>query len=212
MLRQKGLTLIELMIAMLLSILVTGMIISMFTSSIGGHAQAIRTMRLNQDMRIAMDMMVRDIRRAGYWSGTNVASNPHATALSGSLPIGIFDFGAGTDNCVLVSYDEDEDAVTTSEEFFGFRLNGTELESLATTSAAVSNPNCASVFNNNWQDLLDTNTVQVNGLTFTTYPASTAAFATSANKSVIIMLDASSLLDPNVRTVITEQVRVRNEF
>jgi type IV pilus assembly protein PilW len=212
MLRQKGLTLIELMIAMLLSILVTGMIISMFTSSIGGHAQAIRTMRLNQDMRIAMDMMVRDIRRAGYWSGTNVASNPHATALSGSLPIGIFDFGVGTDNCVIVSYDEDIDGSTAAEEFFGFRLNGNDLESLNSTSAAVANPTCASAFSNGWNDLLDSNTVRVNTLSFTRYPLTAASFAASPNKTVTITLDASSLLDTNIRTVIIEEVRVRNEF
>ena len=212
MLKQKGLTLIELMIAMVLSLLVTGMVISMFTSSIGGHAQAIRTMRLNQDMRIAMDMMVRDIRRAGYWSGTDVASNPHATALSGSLPIGVFDFGAGTDNCVIVSYDSDADGATAAEEFFGFRLNGNDLEALNSTSSAVSNPTCASTFSNAWNDLLDSNTVQVNELSFTRYPLNAASFAASPNKAVTITLDATSLLDTNIRTVIIEEVRVRNEF
>lgn len=209
MLKEKGLTLIEMMIALLLSLLVTGMVISMFTSSIGGHAQAIQTLRLNQDMRITMDMMVRDIRRAGYWSGTTVASNTHASLIGGTLPIGIFDFQTGTDNCVLVSYDHDSDDTTSNDKVFGYRLLDTgvlqtvnqDLASVADCSAGTS-----------WQALLDDNTVQVNELTFTTYPLLAASFAASPNKTVTITLDASSLLDTNVRTVIVEEVRVRNEF
>lgn len=209
MLNQKGLTLIELMIAMLLSILVTGMVISMFTSSIGGHAQAIRTMRLNQDMRIAMDMMVRDIRRAGYWSGAAVASNAHASLIGGTLPIGIYDFQTGVDNCVLVSYDHDADDTTSNDKVFGYRL-------LDSGILQTVNQDVASVVGcttpTAWQSLLDDNTVQVNDLTFTTYPTLAASFAASPNKTVTITLDARSLLDTNIRTVIVEEVRVRNEF
>ena len=205
--QQKGLTLIEMLIALVLSLLVTGMVISMFTSSIGGHAQAIRTMRLNQDLRIAMDMMVRDIRRAGYWAGTNVASNPHATALSGGLPISI----TGS-NCVVVSYDLDGDSDTSVEEFFGYRLNGLELETTKSSSATGTQPDCTGTFSAGWEDLLDTNTVQIDTLTFETYPALAASFAASPNKTVLITLEGTSRLDPNIKTVLSEEVRVRNEF
>jgi type IV pilus assembly protein PilW len=209
MLRQKGLTLIELMIALLLSLLVMGMVISMFTSSIGGHAQAIRTMRLNQDMRIAMDMMVRDIRRAGYWAGTNAASNPHATVLSGSSPI----FISATNDCILVSYDYD--STVASGEFFGYKIQGNELRGLKRDTAPVANPDCDDfTAPNDWQNLLDNNTIRVNSLAFASYPVLAASFAASPNKSVTITLDATSLLDTvnDIRTVITEEVRVRNEF
>ncbi len=208
MLKEKGLTLIEMMIALLLSLLVTAMVISMFSSSIGGHAQAIQTLRLNQDMRIAMDMIVRDIRRAGYWSGATVASNAHASHIGSTLPIGIFDYQTGTDNCVLVSYDHDDDDTTSNNRVFGYRLldSGT-LQTVSQDVASVVD--CTSP--TAWQALLDDNTVQVSELTFTTYPAA-ASFAASPNKTVTITLDASSLLDNKVRTVIIEEVRVRNEF
>lgn len=206
--KQKGITLIEMMIALLLSLLVTGMVISMFSSSIGGHAQAIRTMRLNQDLRIAMDMMVRDIRRAGYWAGTNIASNPHATALSGGLPITI----NGTNDCVVVSYDLDGDADTAVEEFLGFRLNGTELESTKSSSATTTQPGCTGTFSAGWQDLLDTNTVRIDTLDFELYPVLAASWAASPNKSVRITLEGTSLLDTNIKTVLSQEVRVRNEF
>jgi type IV pilus assembly protein PilW len=209
MLKQKGLTLIELMIALVLSLLVTGMVISMFSSSIGGHAQAIRTMRLNQDMRITMDMIVRDIRRAGYWSGTTVASNSHASLIGGTLPIGIFDFQTGADNCVLVSYDHDADDTTSNDKVFGYRLLDTGvLQTVNQDIASVAGCSTPTA----WQALIDDNTVQVNELTFTTYPLLAASFAASPNKTVTITLDASSLLDTNIRTVIVEEVRVRNEF
>ncbi|WP_299179841.1 PilW family protein [uncultured Neptuniibacter sp.] len=203
--RQQGLTLIEMMIALVLSTLVMGIVISMFTSSIGGHAQAIRTMRLNQDLRIAMDMMVRDIRRAGYWNGSNPASNPHASAISGNIPVGVFG------NCVILSYDLDEDGSAGVEEFFGYRLNGDDLETIA-LNALASGADCSTPAASSWNDLTDEETVTINSLTFVTYPATAASFAAASNRTITITLDGSSSLDANIRTVLTDEVRVRNEL
>lgn len=208
--RQKGLTLIEMLIALVLSLLVTGMVISMFTSSIGGHAQAIRTMRLNQDLRIAMDMMVKDIRRAGYWAGADVASNPHATAISGGKPIGIFDYDGGTDNCILVSYDFDDDGATGVEEFFGYRLNSSGALQAVNQTTVSSGAVCTTP--TAWSSLLDDNTVDIDTLRFTRYPLTAASFAASVMKTVTITLEGTSKLDPNIKTVLSEEVRVRNEL
>jgi type IV pilus assembly protein PilW len=208
MLKQRGVTLIEMMIALVLSLLVMGMVISMFTSSIGGHAQAIRTMRLNQDLRISMDMMVRDIRRAGYWNSTNLpASNPHATAISGNIPVGVFD-GVGTDDCVVMSYDLDEQGELAVEEFFAYRQNGGDLETLKSDGLSAGTVCPAS----GWNDLTDEETVVIDRLEFITHPATAASFAASSNRTITITLEGHSALDDNIRTVLVDEVRVRNEL
>jgi type IV pilus assembly protein PilW len=207
LIRQKGMTLIEMMIALVLSLIVTGIVITMFSVSIGGHAQVIKTIRLNQDMRIAMDMMIRDIRRAGYWNSTsNPASNAHATAISGSIPVGVFG------NCVILSYDLDEDGSSSAEEYFAYRLNGSDLEHYQTDGALAANADCTSPPANQWYDLTDEETVQINSLTFETYPVTAASFAAAVNRTITITLDGSSKLDSNIRTVLTDEVRVRNEL
>jgi len=211
--RQRGMSLIEIMIALVLSLMVTGMVISMFSVSIGSNAQAIKTMRLNQDLRIAMDMMVRDIRRAGYWNSASGAnSNPHATAISGNIPVGVFNgsTAVGEGSCVILSYDLDEDGSSSVEEFFAYRLNGDDLEIFSTNGSLASGATCSTP--GSWNDLLDEETVTVNSLTFATYPTNATSFAVATNRTITITLDASSALDDNIRTELIDEVRIRNEL
>lgn len=76
-LRQVGVTLIELMIGLLVGMIVVAGGFQVFTTSIKGQTDNQQLSRLNQDMRAMMDIMVRDIRRAGFvtsYPDTNFAS------------------------------------------------------------------------------------------------------------------------------------------
>lgn len=64
--RQIGLTLIELMIGIVVGSIVLGAVIAVYASTIRGSNTALRTARLNQELRSTMDLMVREIRRAGF--------------------------------------------------------------------------------------------------------------------------------------------------
>ncbi len=212
--KQKGISLIEIMIALVLSLLVVGMVISMFSSSIGGHAHAIKGIRLNQDLRIAMDMMIRDMRRAGYWnSSANVSINPHATTVSGATPIAVFDVTVAND-CVFMSYDLSEDGTSAVDDFFGYRWNSVEGDLEVYTNAGVlaSGAHCGTPAANQWISLIDVDTIQIEGMSFATSPVTAASFATAVNKTITVTLIGSNRSDPNIRTVLVDEVRIRNEF
>lgn len=70
---QLGLTLIELMISIVLSLFVLGGVLYITSSTMQSNTQNLRSTHLNQELRAAMQMITRDIRRAGYRYGVETA-------------------------------------------------------------------------------------------------------------------------------------------
>jgi len=85
---QRGMTLVELMVGLAVGMIVVAGAVVMATSQIGDHKRLVLETQVQQDLRAAADMMLRDIRRAGAWnsastsvwapSNTAPASNPYA--------------------------------------------------------------------------------------------------------------------------------------
>ena len=76
---QKGLSLIELMIAVALGIFITGGIIQLFTSSKQTYRIQENISRLQENGRFAISFLTRDIRMADYWgclaTNTSIVNN-----------------------------------------------------------------------------------------------------------------------------------------
>lgn len=76
---QGGMTLIELMIGMTVGLIVVGMVTGIYISALGTSSDTLKASRLNQEMSAILNIMVNDIRRAGYanvdgvdWDGGGV--------------------------------------------------------------------------------------------------------------------------------------------
>jgi type IV pilus assembly protein PilW len=78
--RQLGLSLIELMIAMVIGLLLLGGLIQIYLSSKQSYNAQEQLARMQESGRFAMDLITRDLRRAGYWGGnvdlTVITGNP----------------------------------------------------------------------------------------------------------------------------------------
>jgi len=106
--QQVGLTLVELMIGLLVGTIIIAGGLRVFTVVIRGQSDNVKLTRLNQDMRAMMDIMVRDIRRAGFVTSypennlSSLKNNPFFDATT---------TGATTDirihNCVDLNGDGD---------------------------------------------------------------------------------------------------------
>ena len=83
---QSGFTLVELLISMLLGLMVVGMMISLYTSSVVNNSKIINQGKLNLEVKSLIELMSRDIRRAGYW----------ADATSSALSTGLMTFTIST--------------------------------------------------------------------------------------------------------------------
>lgn len=169
---QRGVSLVELMVGLVVSLIVVSAAGAMYVTTVRGQADALRLARLNQDLRAAMDVMVADLRRAGTWSGAitvvnagppvelDFETNPYT---ADAFDISIQDAGA----CVLYAYDADGDGVNVVEvgEVFGFRLNGTVLQMVDPGNAPADTTDCDA---GTWLGLTSNDTVIVDELSFST--------------------------------------------
>ena len=136
---QRGLSLIELLI---------GVAIALFIAATGstllvGHLRENRALlletRLTQDLRTAVDVITRDLRRAGYWGNAGTGANPYAALAPAT---------AASDAVSLrYSMDPTENNIVDSNEQFGFRLRGGAIE--------------LQLGAGNWQALTDAGTLTV---------------------------------------------------
>jgi len=72
--KQSGISLIEIMIALLIGLFLLGGILQMFSASQQTYRMQSNLARLQENGRFALDFLARDIRMAGYWgclSGLN---------------------------------------------------------------------------------------------------------------------------------------------
>lgn len=182
--KSKGVSLIELMVGITVGMLVIVGAIAFYVNTTKSQSDSNKLMHLNQNLRALMDIMSRDISRAGYADNTPdvtgspvpfIANNPFfSTAAGSSTDLTIYDSGT----CIVYSYNLDDDgddlnldgdyvdagettlAVDTNERL-GFRLNGTNIQ--LRTGGATHNDDCTS---GSWEAANDPS-VEITALSFT---------------------------------------------
>lgn len=120
---QKGMTLIELMISMVVALIVIGGATAIFISTLRSTNDNIRSLQLNEELRAATEVMVAEIRRAGYLYNSSLYAAAAASrdpSLSVSLP-SLEVSADGT--CITYAYDRNLDG-NFNGEHHGFRLGG----------------------------------------------------------------------------------------
>lgn len=129
--QQQGLSLFELLIGMALaSVALTGLA-SLVGFGIGMNANMVTSSTLNEESYAVLQLMQRDIRRAGYSGDTlNMVTDPEANP---SPFVDTITTGAYTDevanSCILFSYDaNDNGTLDAPAEQFGYRLRDNNLE------------------------------------------------------------------------------------
>lgn len=177
---QRGVTLIELLVAGVISLIaVSGMVLVMATT-LGATTQTIEMTRLTQEMRTAMQIMTRELRRANYHPGFlacygdigcldgDIGGAP-GVALSTKIKQIQLGNSVGTNDCLMFWYDRPQTGTVVAlddEPVSAFRR--TELNSVGiiqmiggSADAACNDP----PDDDDWVDITDPNVIDV--LTFT---------------------------------------------
>lgn len=108
--RQSGVTLAAVLVGMTVGALVLSGTSAVYLLTARGAAEGIRSARLNQELRSAMEIMEQDLRRSGYWEfpeGADPADNPFQLTIGGihnDIRTGAAS-GEGSGSCVTYSYD-----------------------------------------------------------------------------------------------------------
>ncbi len=212
--KNKGFTLIEILTSLIISMLLFGALFTIFLSNIKHYWASISTNQLNQQMQTAMMIMTTEIRRAGYWAnaqndlGSTTNNNPF---MASGVDISV---GAGS-NCILFAYDSSGNGTLPSisssydDERYGFRLNSQTLQ-----ARPYGAPYDCSAAANTWENVTDSNVIQVTGLTFTLNTSTIATGPGSKSliqRSVDISMTARLTSDNTISKTITQHIRIMND-
>lgn len=216
---QAGSSLVELMVGLVLGLLIMAGASSFFLINLMGARRLQIEARLDQDLRAAMDLVTRDLRRGGYWAGatsSTLTANPYTAITLDSGPPRI-----------AFAYSRDNDNTLGSNEQYGFRLN----------TDATGEISLDFLLNSAWQTVTDTRTMKLDlahsnierlSVTDTsTPPASTfvdqpialnnacpngcATTCQVTARAYRITLTGISKTDPGLTRTLTSTVRVRND-
>lgn len=118
--------------------------------------------RLHQNLRHHIDLIVRDLRRAGYW-GTAGDEPGRPNPYGGLFPVDQNPSAMSSQVGYSYSRDAKEDSVASNQERFGFRLN----TNLHSADIRLSGGGLTLATNDNWQTLNDPVSVHITRLDMT---------------------------------------------
>jgi type IV pilus assembly protein PilW len=212
--RQRGLTLVELLVGVAIALLIAAAAATLFVAQLRESRALVLEARLMQDLRTATDLIARDLRRAGAWgSAVDGVWTAGAASAAANPYLALAPISAASD-AVSFRYSRDavENQVVDSNEQFGFRLRNAAIE--------------IQLGAGNWQALTDAGTMQVTGFTVTPAvrtldlgdfcatpcPAgSTACPPRLQVRSLAVEIVARLVADTRVARSLRHDVRLRND-
>lgn len=209
---QKGFTLLELIIALLVSLTVMVGILALFFNMIKHSRSTVEAGRLDRTLHAAMFAMATDIRRAGYWANaTSSSTNPF-------MVTGSTDIQVPSSSCILLTYDHNSDGSLPGissgidDERYGYRLvnNAIQYRPAGATFSCSAGTDV-------WTNLTDPNIVKITALTFVKndqvvdIDGAGAGTATLTVRSITITLTGELVSDSSTSKTITRTVKVYND-
>lgn len=209
--RQRGLSMVELQIGIVVGLFIVAAATFFSVTLIRENQLLLVEARLMQDMRSAMDLITRDVRRAGYW-GNSLSGVIYPGATSIAQPYSTSNYtvitpsNSSTDvvGCAPLTYFYTPPNVTASNTPSGAESFGISVCDgvLRLTIGAPPTPVVTSA-------LTDANTTRVNSLTVT--PTLSLAGAAVCVRRYTITLNASSVGANPITRQLQSEVRVRND-
>jgi prepilin-type N-terminal cleavage/methylation domain-containing protein len=188
---QRGVTLIEMMIALVVGLIVSAAALALVASIVKSNTETIRTTRLTQELRSTAEVIARDLRRARSLTDpiSNVGTLPLVSACN--------TIDVATAGCVKYAYDCTS---ATAGNFNAIDLAGGKVRLLQATASAPACPTTGT------GTQISSAAVTITAMTFTqistdAYQLSlTGTFASDAANTKLAALTRS----------ITQEVRIRS--
>lgn len=202
--KQKGLTLIELLISMALGMVAISGLVSFIGYGLGVNATAINKSKLSEETETIMDFVASEVMRAGY-SGNTIATVQDPTAnpslFKNSIVVSRHPDEA-LNTCILFNYDFDSDGPVDSvgvNEEFGFRLRSGEVQIRQLGALCNSDTN--------WSAINNVQTTDINALTFILSPLEVRGVT---RNQIDINIQSQSKTSTRFTTNLTRNFIVRN--
>lgn len=212
---QRGFSLVEMLISLALGLIIIAGVLSFTVNSVASVGRNIGATRLMQELRGAMSVMSREIKRSGY-DRDAIEGISRGVYPSGYAAITI----NSARDCLLMAYDRvglnDGGNAPGAGEWKGFRRATVAGRGVLQVNATSNPPSCTG--NDGWVDLTSRNDVNVTSLVLTqTAIAPVAGGATPRGaitvsvREVQVAMRAALVDDPATERGLDERVRVRTD-
>ncbi len=195
--RDKGFSLIELLIALLLGSMLLAMVISLYVTSVSGGVKNLHYSRLRTDLQSIVSLMESDIRRAGY-------GGPEYMVGSGASKT-VDSINSEDKDCIVYYYNYDDTTSIENANKMGFRLNPKTHEIQFGTGVAPLALNCYDA--GYWRALSDKRFIKITALAFSESEVSSAA---ATLRSVQIEITGQLVSESAAQHTVKSKVQVRN--
>ncbi len=158
--RSRGFSIMEVLVASSLSLVVTACMMGLMINSLSSTARLVKMTHLTDDLRTAMQMMSRDVRRSNYSANAvHCFANPDCIAdgsLSSPGDVQISD----TNDCFVFMMDRDHDGDATENAAGGFRRATVEGTGVIQMWVGTAEPDCDSD-DANWAAVTDPSDIEI---------------------------------------------------
>lgn len=194
--RQHGFSLVELMISIVIGMLVVNGALIVYSSTYGANSSQMRLSRINNDLRMAMTQITRDLKRSQSknWPAYDWYTDDEVNFISDGG--GLANAPAVTGSTISVSYDDDSDGTPTT---YQYQLSGGAIQGKIGSGA--------------WTNITDPNVVTITAFTIvtTTNTITNCDHYDATTSTYNISISGTLVKDNSITRTIQETVRPRNE-
>lgn len=221
--RQAGTTLMEAMISLALSLLVTTAMVTLMGNSMGSATRIIEMSQLTDELRNAMSMMSRDIRRANFNTNSIYCYANSDCGISGGPAEQYADItvtGAANNSCFVFGLDRDWDGNSANDGPGAFRWATTGGVGVIEMWVGDGAPTCGALAGgDDWLPVTDPDFVDVT--VFDVDDANSysqeltlkgGATLTQRTRDVVMQIEGRLILDNRITRRIEDRIKVRNDF
>ncbi len=216
---QRGLSLVELMVGITVGLFVVAAAASLVANQLGDNRRLLLETQVQQDLRATMDIITRQLRRAGAATPATVEAGIAASPVAGgaSNPFSeIKQLGplAAAETQFKFYFDASQQGP------YGFKLEGGVVKTLIPRVIVAGGT---------WQDLTDSNTLVVDAFSITPQvisstelpcpkpcdpanPADTSCWPKLVVRNYVVEIKAHAKSDAGVARGLRNEVRIRNDM
>lgn len=216
--KQAGVTLVEAMIALALSMIVVASMVAVMANSMGTATRIIEMSQLTDELRNSMSMMTRDVRRANYSANAAYCYANSDCGLAGGIAAQTGDITIVNNNCMTYNLDRDQLGDASDDDAGGFRRvveDGVgRIEMWVGGNTAI----CAAT-DTNWMAVTDDQFVDVtvfnidDSASFAgTLTGEGGSTVTQRTREINIQIEGQLLLDNTITRRIEDTIKVRNDY
>lgn len=217
--RQAGFSLMEGVVSMSISLIVTSAMVALMANSLGSTTRIVNMTKLSDDLRNTMQLMTRDVRRTSYNAnamlcyGNDDCYSDGSVTLPGDITV------SNSNDCFTFLTDRDHDGDSTENDAGGFRrrvVGGVGVIEMWTgdnsPSCAANDTNWIAVTNVDSMDITTFNVDDALSYTEVIYDDGAGNTISQRVRKLRFNIQAALLHADNITREIEDVISVRNDL